>query len=369
MKNVVFIIDTLNRTGGLERFVQSTCELLAPHYKTHVVKFDGKNTKIAFPLPTTTTIHELPYFKKNRYLSKFPKGPVLSYLINKKLCNLKEEAVIIPVGTRVLEFSLKYLADLYKLIACEHRNSESVLKTHESKNIRALSRKAACWMALTEFDLKNYSKIHETVFHVPNFTPTIFLIEKKNIDKKSLQLVSMGHVVPNKGFHRVLEHLIKLDERLKDHDVSYHIYGDITRKRSYFEKLKKDANNLKNIKVHFYGFQSNLAQIFNSHHIYIMSSFEEAFGLVLVEAKAYGLPCITLDARLSSGPREIIKHKQDGFIAKNNDDFFKALIFLKDKKNYEKFSKNSILDHKARFSESKALENWLKMLNFIFKSS
>lgn len=369
MKNVVFIIDTLSRTGGLERFVQSTCELLAPQYTTHVIKFDGNNTKIAFPLPGSTKVHDLPYFKKNRYLSKFPKGHLLSYLINKKLVQLEGEVTIIPIGTRVLEFSLKYLADRYKLIACEHRNSESASKTHESKKIRSMSRKAACWVALTEFDLKNYSKIHETVFHVPNFTPVILSNEKKSIDDKGIQLVSMGHVIPNKAFHRTIEYLMALEEKLKDLKISYHIYGDTTRKKSYFEELKKEASKLKNTQVHFHGFKSDLAHIFKSHHIYIMTSFNEAFGLVLIEAKAQGLPCISLDAELSTGPREIIKDKQDGFIAKNTDDFYKALLFLKDKENYEKFSKNGILDHKARFSENKALENWLNMLNFIFKSS
>ena len=369
MNNVIFLIDSLSRSGGLERYIQSSCELLKDDFKTHVIEFNGKDSnKPFFKLPLDTTIHKLPAFKKNSYLARFPKGTLLTHFINKTLKSIDGEFVIIPVGTRVLEYALKYLADDYKIIACEHRNSENASGFKEAKKIRSLSRKAACWKALTKFDQKNYEKINDRSFFVPNYTPgPEEFVEKTHHGK--CDIVSLGHVYPRKAFDRAIEFLLCVDDKFKQGQISYSIYGDRTFKKKHVKKVDDLAAKLKNIEVTFYEPVDDLEAIFKKHNVYLMSSKEEAFGLVLIEAKSYGLPCVSLDAKYSSGPREIIRDKVDGFVCKSEAEFLEGLKKLIEPQTYKRLSEKSFEDYKARFSKGAALENWKVMLNEVFSPS
>ena len=44
--------------------------------------------------------------------------------------------------------------------------------------------------------------------------------------------------------------------------------------------------------------------------LYVMTSYTEAYGIVLIESMKYGVPCIAFDC--ASGPRELINKDIDG---------------------------------------------------------
>ena len=51
--------------------------------------------------------------------------------------------------------------------------------------------------------------------------------------------------------------------------------------------------------------------------IYIMTSYTESFGLVLIEAESYGLPILVFDS--AQGAYEIVKNGQNGYFIENRD--------------------------------------------------
>ncbi len=51
-------------------------------------------------------------------------------------------------------------------------------------------------------------------------------------------------------------------------------------------------------------------------HIYLHTAWYEPFGLVLLEAMAAGLPCVTLDGK---GNRDLIEDGRNGFLLERED--------------------------------------------------
>ena len=49
--------------------------------------------------------------------------------------------------------------------------------------------------------------------------------------------------------------------------------------------------------------------------IYLLTSFTESFGIVLIEAMSHGVPCIAFDS--AEGARELIQSGKNGYLIKN----------------------------------------------------
>ncbi|MGY5846898.1 glycosyltransferase family 4 protein [Salegentibacter sp. HM20] len=69
--------------------------------------------------------------------------------------------------------------------------------------------------------------------------------------------------------------------------------------------------------VHFFEPEKNIEQKYSNTSIYVMSSRYEGFGMVLIEAMAFGVPCISFNCNY--GPSDIIKHNQNGLLIPNGD--------------------------------------------------
>ena len=99
--------------------------------------------------------------------------------------------------------------------------------------------------------------------------------------------------------------------------------------------------------------------------IYLMTSFSESFGLVLVEAASHGLPLIAFDS--AQGAKEIIENNKNGFLIsnRNKDEFIKAVNELIENPEKQKsFSEYSLITAN-KFSKNSISEMWNKFINNI----
>ena len=113
-----------------------------------------------------------------------------------------------------------------------------------------------------------------------------------------VRIVSVGRLVPQKRFdvliRAVAEFATYTDVRLK-------IFGT----GPLLTSLRELSSSL-NVgdRVEFMGFSKEPDEIYRSADIFVLASDFEGFGLVLIEALAYGLPIVATDAPY--GPREIL---------------------------------------------------------------
>lgn len=106
-----------------------------------------------------------------------------------------------------------------------------------------------------------------------------------------VHLLSVGSIIPRKGFH----HLIEALAPLTDLPWTLSIAGDTSRHASAYEGLLADINRFHlEGRVKVLGAVSNeeLESLYAQADVFVLASLFEGYGMVYAEAMAYGLPII-----------------------------------------------------------------------------
>jgi len=103
-------------------------------------------------------------------------------------------------------------------------------------------------------------------------------------------ILAVGRITPEKGF----DYLIKAFRLAAIENFSLVIAGGVEAESSYGEELKDLA---KGTNVVFSGFVQGekLEQLYTNARLYVLSSLNEGFPLVLLEAMSYGLDVLVSD--------------------------------------------------------------------------
>ena len=122
--------------------------------------------------------------------------------------------------------------------------------------------------------------------------------------------------------------------KTKGYDCKIDVLGDGPNKKILQSKI--NSSNL-NKEIILHGNVKNIEEFMRNAEFYIHTATYEPFGIVLLEAMASGLPVISLDGK---GNRDLIKHKNNGYIFQEQsaEEFGNILIELKENNNkYMKF--------------------------------
>ena len=171
-------------------------------------------------------------------------------------------------------------------------------------------------------------------------------------NKTKFVVGAMGRLVKKKGFEFLVKTCMEMD------NVELLIAGH----GKEFHNLKNITNNNESIK--FLGWVENKDFFFKKIDVFCSSSFQEPFGLVIIEAMARGIPVISTNC---NGPIDIIKNNKDGLLIEKNNklELKNAITRLKDNVNLRsKLGLNAINKYKKEFT----FEEYLKNINFLIKN-
>ena len=176
-------------------------------------------------------------------------------------------------------------------------------------------------VCLTPKTKEMYEKIYgekENIAIVPN--PLRSKIPKNTIAhaKRKLKIVSVGRLEDVKQPYDTIKAFEKINQQYPESTLEFYGEGKLSDKLNLF--IKK--SNLSS-KVFFKGYESNLEKIFADASLMLLTSKRESFGLVIIEAFAYGVPVIAYTT--SFGVDDLIEDNKDGYIVEQGN--ITALVY------------------------------------------
>ena len=112
----------------------------------------------------------------------------------------------------------------------------------------------------------------------------------------------------------------------------------------------------------------NIMEKYLESSIYAMSSRFEGFGMVLIEAMACGVPCVSFDCPY--GPADVIKDGEDGFIVRYLDskELADKICFLIENEETRKLMGRKARENIRRYSRETVMRKWTDLFEKVLKS-
>lgn len=212
-------------------------------------------------------------------------------------------------------------------------------------------------VALVDSDYKAWK--YKNMLLIPNFSDAVLKNKDAVVDVGSKKIVFCGRLVYQKGLEYLFEVWKVLSKKYIDWELF--IYGENNNSdlsKSYIQTI----NGLE--RAYYKEVTHDIDNIYGDKSIFILPSRFEVFGLVLVEAMSYGLPCVSFDL---DGPHEIISDRQDGYLIPpyDIDKMVKALSDLIDNEFLRKQMGLNAKKNIQRYSTDNVMRTWIDVFESI----
>lgn len=389
MKKICFLMETPFTLGGEQRVVSIMSNLLVEKGydvsimctnmtvirdntlynlsdKVKIDYLDGYNNKHFLKLRIKRDILNQENLKTGKYknsllMQKFINCDILTTFLLKRKIDKEKYDVVISLGiyNKILAGVSPYVKA--KTVGWQHSSSERYFNFkgewfyNQDKYTKYMLDRFDEYVVLTNKDKQYIKKKFKKDVIVINNPKSIISSEVTDLKNKSF--LAVGRFVPVKNFSGLIDIFREFHKVNKDWNLK--IVGDGYLKDEYIKKIKKYRLS-KYIKVVDY--TKDIGKEYLSSSIYLMSSIQEGWGMVMSEAIEFGLPIISYD--ITSAP-EMIKDGYNGYIIKdyNNEEYLNKMLELSSNENMLKeFSENS-----RKFSNSKSddliIKKWIKLFN------
>ncbi len=299
------------------------------------------------------------YFKHGKFLTFLKDGwnGMTMYTKRKKVIKtyLKETNQDYIISTRDFLNTLlgKYGHDTIK-IAWEHNHPHGNQK-YLNKIVKSVQNIDA-FVLVSRGILKLYEPlVKPKCIFIPNIIDNIPETPSSLTQKN---MISIGRLSKEKGYQDLIDIYSKIGAKYPDWHL--HIIGDGPERETLEEKIK--ASHLEN-QITLHGFQNKeyINHLLSQSSIYLMTSYTESFGIVLLEAMSYGIPCIAFSS--AEGACEIIENNQNGFLVneRNQEEYIQKIKFLMEEKNRKQMIENC-QNTASKYTKDKIQKEWFELL-------
>lgn len=322
MKKITFLMLHLNY-GGIEKQVTTLANKLVEKYNIEIISLYNILGKSFYDLDERIKVkyifdygpnkkeivQALKKFKLKELFREVKKGIKILYTkffkIGEIVDNLDTDILI---SSRI-EFSKQIKRDDIVVISQEH----SYINTSSyKKKVKKSFKKVDYLIVMTE----KARELYETWFRECRERPRVVLIPNMIDDYNgegttlhNKQIISVGRLEEVKDFASLIN-VYNLVQK-KHPDWRLKIIGEGSQRKKLEQQIA--SFGLKS-KITLTGrlTSSEIERELDNSSIFLLTSKSESFSLVIVEAMAHNVPCISYD--IDVGPKEIITNKEDGFL-------------------------------------------------------
>ena len=353
MKKIAIIITDITLRNGTERAVSNLANILSNKYDVSILSVGTEVGTPAYFLSSSVKVVHKKIFSCSK---KSFWGRLSDKFVFIKFINSLDFDIFIssaPIYSFLLSFS-----SVPKIVGCEHFNYEAV--PFRTKLLRRLFYPFLdAIVLLTQDAWKKFSFIKEKQRHViPNNSP--YPVCRNFYSAESKILLTVGRLTYQKGFDMLIDAAKIIFEKKSDWKLI--IVGDGEDKEQLLLQIRD--NQLEEF-ISILPPVQDVTRYYEAAGLYVMSSRFEGFGLVLIEAQSFGIPCVSFDC--SSGPSEIIDDNFTGYlVAPNNvEELAEKLLILMDDKDKRKLFSQNALEKAKRFSFEAVSAKWFELLEKI----
>ncbi|WP_322971394.1 glycosyltransferase family 4 protein [Faecalibacter sp. LW9] len=354
---LLYITNGINGSGGLERVLSIKASYFAEKlgYEVIILCLNEAHSDPFYQFSEKIRMVSIPVGGNPfQYICAYKNG--IQKTVNDiqpdiiSVCDDGLKAFFIPYFLKT-DAKLIYERHVSKLI--EWKDHFSLMKKIGIKVkwflMEILAKKFSYFVVLTEGNTKEWTSL-KNLKVIPN--PLSFFPEKSSTLENKV-VICVGKISYQKGQDLLVKAWEKVHELYPDWEL--HLYGK--------EDLSiLDTHHLSH-NIHYFPPAKDIEQKYLESSIYVMSSRFEGFGMVLTEAMACGVPCVSFDCDF--GPSDIIQHQIDGLIIdkENIHDLTDQLIKL-----ISNYDLRKVLGSNAKINVQKfAIEPIAKQWENLFK--
>lgn len=361
--------------GGVEQSIVNLANMLCENYEVELgityqvvdqvpYKINSK-VKVVYLTDLKPNREEFKdYLKKKRLIKAFKEGIKSVYILYKRTSKMKKyiknSDADILISSRVLYTKLlsKYAKKETIKIAQEH--------CHHNNNQKYIGKvKKACYnidylMPVSKELTEDYKKVIQNgktkcVF-IPN---SLEYWPKETSDLNSMNLISVGRISKEKGYLDLIDVFEFVHQDYPEWKLN--IIGDGVEMPLLKQKIK-DQMLEEHVKLHGFQNKEYIYQELLNNSIYVMCSYEESFGIVLLEAASFGIPLVAFSS--AQGAHEIIENEKNGYLIENRDKKNMAKTICQLIKNKDKRMKLGTNAKKSveQYSFNNVKKQWLDFL-------
>ncbi len=333
-KKIMYLLDAFAKPGGVERVIGDKMNYLVNNgFQITLVTYQQGNHPVSFPLnpsikhlDTNTPLHIV--YKYNRIYRLFKRWQIRKEYRKKLQLIINEEqpdAIIITTYGITTCGIVSEIGTTAKLIAEAHvpksmtiegniRSKNPIRKFIDKKYNEYQCRKIRKFdllVLLTNSSIQDWDKIAKRIIVIPN--PVTYYpedLQSKELSTKSI--ISVGRLHPQKGYDRLIKAFAIIADQCPQWNVK--IYGNGDDKLFLTDLI--NSYNLQN-RIILNDATPLIYEKYVESDFFVMSSRFEGMPLVLLEAMACGIPCVSFACKY--GPEDIIENGNNGFIVEDGN--------------------------------------------------